>query len=139
MEEVMNIVVTMEEVMKKVVLKHCRPYETLNFPYACLSQADLQCCWNLEPCSPQYRRSAQDATLSVGVHFHFIYKDTKWQPKTCQEDVLTEKIEAIWPAWTRWRFNSSLLFIDRNRNEQLIDSAGISGDISMSNCLTRNK
>ena len=71
MEEVMNIVVTMEEVMKKVVLKHCRPYETLNFPYACLSQADLQCCWNLQPRSPQYRRSAQDVALAVGAHFHF--------------------------------------------------------------------
>ena len=69
---------TMEEVMKEVVLNHCRPYETLNFPYACLSQAELQCCWNLEPRSSQYRLFAQDAALSVGAHFHFtIYKDAK--------------------------------------------------------------
>ncbi len=67
------------------VLTLCRPYETLNFPYACLSQADLQCCWNLEPRSPQYRRSAQDAALSVGDHFHFkIYKDAKWQTKNME-------------------------------------------------------
>ena len=95
MEEVMNIVVTMEEVMKKVVLKHCRPYETLNFPYACLSQADLQCCWNLEPRFPQDRRSAQDAAPAVGAHFHFTMRMQNDKPKTWQEDVLTEKIEVI--------------------------------------------
>ena len=74
----MQPVMTREEAMTKVVLKHCRPYETLKFPYACLSQADLQCCWNLEPHCQQYRRSAQDAALSVGAHFHFTgYKDAK--------------------------------------------------------------
>jgi hypothetical protein len=49
--------------MKKLVLKHCSPYETLNFSYTCLSQADIQCRWNLEPRSPQYRRSTQDVSL----------------------------------------------------------------------------